>query len=256
MDFRPCIDLHQGQVKQIVGSTLSDDHSQLRTNFVAAQPPSHFAALYRQDHLTGGHIIMLGSNNEEAARDALSAWPGGMQLGGGINDSNASSWLDAGAAQVILTSYIFRGGELIEENLQRIVSAVGASRLVLDLSCRIRDGRYYIVTDRWQKFTNLEVNASTLKKLSRSCCEFLIHAVDVEGKQSGIDTSLLQLMAQASPLPCVYAGGISSFDDIRTIKTIGKGKIGYTVGSALDIFGGEKLKYREVVEFENQSSRS
>jgi len=254
MDFRPCIDLHQGQVKQIVGSTLSDDDQGILTNFVAAQPPSYFAAMYRRDNLTGGHIIMLGPNNEAAAHDALQAWPGGMQLGGGINADNAQEWLDAGAAQIILTSYIFRDGLLLEEHLKRIVSLIGPARLVLDLSCRLRDGHYYIVTDRWQKFTNLEVNAATLEKLSHSCCEFLIHAVDVEGKQSGIDINLVRLMAAHSPLPCVYAGGISSFADITTIKTVGNGHVAYTVGSALDIFGGKTLQYDEIVGLEKQTS--
>jgi len=252
MDFRPCIDLHDGQVKQIVGSTLTDNNSELRTNFVATQPPSYFAKLYRQDNLTGGHIIMLGPNNENAAKDALQAWPGGLQLGGGITAENAGIWLDAGAAQVILTSYIFRDGHLQEDHLKKAESLIGAKHLVLDLSCRIRDGRYYIVTDRWQKFTDLEVNAQTLEMLSHSCCEFLIHAVDVEGKQSGIDERLLKLMADYSPLPCVYAGGISSMADIHTIKTVGRGRVAYTVGSALDIFGGKALKYAEIIAAEKQ----
>jgi len=247
MNFRPCIDLHQGQVKQIVGSTLTDDDRGLRTNFVAAQPPSFFASLYRRDGLTGGHVIMLGAGNEDAARDALSAWPGGLQVGGGVQADNARAWLDAGAAQVILTSYIFRDGVLVEDNLKRIVAAVGPEHLVLDLSCRKRDGRYYIVTDRWQKFTSMEVHTATLERLARSCCEFLIHAVDVEGKQSGIDAELLQLMASSSPLPCVYAGGISTFAEIDTIRRVGGGRVAYTIGSALDIFGGKALKYAEVV---------
>jgi len=252
MDFRPCIDLHDGKVKQIVGSSLSDSGNGLKTNFESEHDAAYYAGLYKADGLTGGHVIMLGTGNELAAKSALKAYPGGMQIGGGINADNAESWLDAGASQVILTSYIFRDGQLLQANLDRVLNQIGRDRLVLDLSCRIRDGKYYIVTDRWQKFTCMEVNAVTLEKLSSQCCEFLIHAVDVEGKQSGIDEELLSLMALHSPIPCVYAGGISSFSDIMKIKELGQGRIGYTVGSALDIFGGTALKYREIIELEKK----
>jgi len=247
MEFRPCIDLHDNKVKQIVGSTLTDDGAQLRTNFESEHTSGHYARLYRADHLTGGHVIMLGGGNEAAAREALAAWPGGLQLGGGICADNAPMWLDAGAAQVILTSWIFRDGRLETERLRELVSRIGAEHLVLDLSCRKRDEKYYIVTDRWQKFTELAVNAATLELLGRSCREFLVHAVDVEGKQSGIDEELVTLLAENSPLDCVYAGGISTLDEIETIRRAGRGRIHFTVGSALDIFGG-RLPYRDVVE--------
>ncbi len=236
--FRPCIDLHDGKVKQIVGSTLRDDSSEVSTNFVSPHSPAYFAELYRRDGLAGGHVIQLGSGNEEAACEALAAWPGGLQLGGGVNAANARRWLDAGASQVIVTSAIFKDGELKLEELRNIHEVTGSGRLVLDLSCRFRDGVYYIVTDRWQKFTHLAVNRETLEFLADFCCEFLIHAVDVEGKQSGIETPLVELLARYSPIPSVYAGGISSLDDIRTIEELGRGKIDYTVGSALSIFGG------------------
>jgi phosphoribosylformimino-5-aminoimidazole carboxamide ribotide isomerase len=249
MEFRPCIDLHQGKVKQIVGSSLNDERPEaVAENFVSAHKPSYYAELYKQDNLTGGHVIMLGSGNDEAARDALAAWPGGLQLGGGVNAANARQWLDAGAGGVIVTSYVFNNGAVDLDRLGELVKLTGRDRLILDLSCRVRDGRYYIVTDRWQKFTAVEVNAASLKSLAAYCREFLIHAVDVEGKQAGIDTALIALMAEFSPVPAVYAGGIRSLEDIDAIRRVGQGRISFTVGSALDIFGGP-LKYEDVVRY-------
>ncbi len=237
--FRPCIDLHNGVVKQIVGSTLSDRDDSVKTNFVASQSPAWFARRYRELDFPGGHVIKLGPGNDDAAREALAAWPGGLQVGGGITAENAAEWLNAGAAQVIVTSYIFSNGELHREKLEQLFAVTGRDRLVLDLSCRPdSDGRYRIVTDRWQKFTNLEVNAATLRELSAYAAEFLVHAVDVEGKQSGIDRNLVRLLAEHSPVTCVYAGGISSFDDVETIENLGQHRIAYTIGSALDLFGG------------------
>lgn len=253
MKFCPCIDLHSGQVKQIVGGSLNDS-SDVETNFVSERPPSYYAELYRDDNLTGGHVIMLGPGNEAAAKEALNAWPGGLQVGGGITSENAENWLAEGAAQVIMTSYIFRDGELVLENLQKVAELVGRERLVLDLSCRRRDGEYWIVTDRWQKFTNRKVNAETLNFLAGYCCEFLVHAVDVEGKQSGIDSELLGILAEYSPISCVYAGGIASFDDIDRISKAGAGKISFTIGSALDIFGG-KMSYHKVIEYTEALNR-
>ena len=246
MNFRPCIDLHDGQVKQIVGSTLSDDNG-ADENFVSDKGADYYADLYKRDGLTGGHVIMLGQGNNDAALAAVKAYPGGLQVGGGVTDLNAVQWLDNGASHVIVTSYIFKDGQLNQDNLDTIFSLVGRDKLVLDLSCRSRDGKYYIVTDRWQKFTSWEVNRETLEYFAQYCCEFLIHAVDVEGKQSGIDTTLIKLMAENSPVPSVYAGGISSFADIDSITQLGKGKVAYTVGSALDIFGGDKLSYEQLV---------
>ena len=246
--FRPCIDLHEGKVKQIVGSTLSDTGRAVETNFVAEHDSAWFAELYHRDNLTGGHVIKLGPGNDEAAKRALAAWPGGLQIGGGINRDNAKEWLDAGAAQLIVTSFIFSDGNIRLDHLKELFTLTGRDRLVLDLSCRRRtDGKYYIVTDRWQKFTTTAIDAETLAFLSGFCREFLVHAVDVEGKRSGIDEELLALLAAESPLPCVYAGGISSFDDITTIERVGKNQISYTVGSALDLFGGQ-LSYLELVK--------
>ncbi len=247
--FRPCIDLHAGKVKQIVGGSLSDSESDLQTNFISEHDPAFYAKLYCRDGLTGGHVIKLGSGNDEAAKQALQAWPGGLQLGGGITADNATEWLDAGAAQVIATSYIFSSGELQPDKLEKLYRKVGREHLVLDLSCRrLPDGSYRIVTDRWQKFTSLPVNEITLKRLADYSLEFLVHAVDVEGKQSGIDAVLLGILAEYSPIPCVYAGGIRNFDDIERICQVGQGKIAFTVGSALDIFGGT-LSYKKVVQY-------
>ena len=247
MKFRPCIDLHNGKVKQIIGGTLTDDNAKVQTNFESEHDSAYYAELYRKDALRGGHVIMLGPGNREAARQALAAYPGGLQVGGGINCDNALEWLEAGAAQVILTSFIFADGELKQDRLDEIFNLTGRENLVLDLSCRLRDGKYYIVTDRWQKFTTCEVNAESLNQLAGYCAEFLIHAVDLEGKQAGIDTDLIKIMAEHSPVPAVYAGGVRSLEDIELIREIGKNRIDFTVGSALDIFGGT-LKYKDVLK--------
>lgn len=247
MKFRPCIDLHNGKVKQIVGGSLADGREP-ETNFISDRSPAWYAELYRDDNLTGGHVIKLGSGNEEAAREALAAWPGGLQIGGGITADNAAEWLEAGASQVIVTSYLFHKQELDPTRLDSLLDAVGKDQLVIDLSCRKKGGEYRVVTDRWQTFTNTIVNEHTLLSLSGYCSEFLIHGVDVEGKQQGMDEELIQLLAEYSPIPCVYAGGVRSFGDLEKLNKAGKGKIDVTVGSALDLFGGS-LPYRDVVEY-------
>ena len=247
MKFRPCIDLHNGKVKQIVGGSLADGQEP-ETNFVSEKPAAWFAELYKSDGLTGGHVIKLGSGNDAAARAALAAWPDGLQVGGGITAENAGEWLDAGAAQVIVTSSIFRNGQLDADRLDQLVSAIGKEQLVLDLSCRKKNGQYVVVIDRWQTFTKTVVDKESLRKLSASCCEFLVHGVDVEGKQQGMDEDLIQLLAAHSPIPCTYAGGVRSFDDLEKLKQAGAGKIDVTIGSALDLFGGP-LPYRDVVAY-------
>lgn len=246
MKFRPCIDLHNGKVKQIVGGSLTDG-AEPKTNFVSEKNPAWYAELYRRDQLTGGHVIKLGPNNEAAAKEALAAWPGGLQIGGGITAENATEWLDAGAAQVIVTSYIFKNGHIDEIRLEKLFNTVGRDRLVLDLSCRQKEGQYFVVTDRWQTFTQTAVNAASLERLSQFCCEFLIHGVDVEGKQQGMDEALIALLAEHAPIPCVYAGGVRNFDDLEKLRTVGHGKIDVTIGSALDLFGGT-MPYRDVVK--------
>ena len=247
--FRPCIDLHDGKVKQIVGGTLSDAAGSVRENFVSEKSSAEYAALYRRDGLRGGHVILLGPGNEEAARTALAAYPGGLQLGGGVNLDNAVQWLDAGASHVIVTSWVFQGGQVNFERLASLVRAVGIKRLVIDLSCRRRDGEYWVVTDRWQKFTDVAITPETLGRLSESCAEFLVHAVDVEGLCSGIDTELVEKLAQASPIPTTYAGGASSLADLETVTRLSGGRIDLTIGSALDIFGGSGVRYADAVLF-------
>jgi phosphoribosylformimino-5-aminoimidazole carboxamide ribotide isomerase len=248
MKFRPCIDLHNGKVKQIVGGTLADG-AEPTTNFVSEKPPAWYSELYKADGLTGGHVIKLGTGNDDAAREALAAWPGGLQVGGGITAENAAEWLNAGAAQVIVTSYIFQNGQVDPDHLNKLVDVTGKDRLVLDLSCRKKDdGQFHVVTDRWQTFTETVVNKESLRKLSDYCCEFLVHGVDVEGKQQGMDEELIELLSAHSPIPCVYAGGVRSFEDLKKLNQAGGGKIDVTVGSALDLFGGSLL-YRDVVAY-------
>lgn len=245
--FRPCIDLHDGKVKQIVGGSLSDASDTLIENFVSQQSPAYYARMFQEDKLAGGHVIMLGKGNEAAAYEALCAYPGGLQVGGGITPDNAKTYLDQGASHVIVTSYVFKDGQIQFDALEALVAAIGRERLVLDLSCRKKDGIYYVVTDRWQKFTDYALNKENIRRLEKFCDEFLIHGVDVEGKQQGIDLELLKCIADWCAIPVTYAGGIRSLEDIDLIKTYGAGRIHYTVGSALDIFGG-KLDYKTVVE--------
>ena len=252
MRFRPCVDIHNGSVKQIVGGSLRDENDQAKDNFVSELGGDYYGELYKSRGLGGGHIIILnpaGSEYYEAdvkqARLALAAYPGGFQLGGGINDENAEGFLEAGASHVIVTSFVFRDGMLDEKRLERMLKAVGRDRLVLDLSCRKKDGKYYIVTDRWQKFTDVEVCERTIKELEQSCDELLIHGVDSEGRQSGIETGLVELMGEHCTIAATYAGGISSMEQISEIERLGRGKIDFTVGSALDIFGGA-LSFDEI----------
>jgi phosphoribosylformimino-5-aminoimidazole carboxamide ribotide isomerase len=261
MKFRPCIDLHSGQVKQIVGSTLSDaptGDADLSTNFATDRPAADFAQMYQRDKLTGGHVIMLGPGNDAAAKSALAAYPKGLQIGGGINDTNALEWLNAGASHIIVTSHVFFEGQVHMERLQQMVQVCGGKqRLVLDLSCRKMPNAtedpdaYYVVTNKWQTFTEFKVTPEHLKILSEYCDEFLVHGVDVEGKQCGILEDLVALLGEHSPIPVTYAGGVRSIDDIELVQRIGKNKVDVTVGSALDCFGGT-LKYDDVVAWHYQ----
>jgi len=252
--FRPCIDLHEGKVKQIVGGSLSGDPAALRTNFVSEQPARWFAELYRRDDLRGGHVIMLGPGNETAAREALAAFPGGLQIGGGLNADNARPFLDAGASHVIVTSWIFREGQLEEERLRQLTAALGKKRVTLDLSCRRKEGDYFVVTDRWQKFTALKVEERTLRELARWCDEFLVHAVDVEGLCRGVDLELVERLGRGSPIPVTYAGGARALRDLEDVAQAGAGRVDLTIGSALDIFGGNGVRYEEAVAF-NRAAR-
>ncbi len=255
MKFRPCIDLHNGCVKQIVGSSLSDTSAaSLQTNFASSYPSSYYAELYKRDGLTGGHVIMLGPGNVEAATAALAAYPGGLQIGGGITTANSVSWLEKGASAVIVTSYVFKDGLIHEDRLVALAREVGREHLVLDLSCRKKGDEYYIVTDRWQNFTDVVVNRESLLYFSAFCCEFLIHAVDVEGKCAGIEAELTEKLGEWTPLPTTYAGGVKNIADMEEILRLGRGKLDATVGSALDIFGGTTMTYAEAVAFHKKHS--
>ncbi len=241
-------------MKQIVGDTLGGDPRRLRTNYVSDRPAAWYAELYRRDGLQGGHVIMLGTGNESEARTALQAYPGGLQIGGGINLDNARGWLEAGASHVIVTSWAFRGGHVDWERLAQLVTAIGKERLVLDLSCRRHGAGYSVVTDRWQKFTDVAISRENLERLAAWSAEFLIHAVDVEGQCRGIDQELVSNLGLWSPIPTTYAGGAGSLADLETVARLGKGRIDLTIGSALDIFGGSGVRYEDAVAF-NRSSK-
>lgn len=247
MRLRPCIDIHSGSVKQIVGGSLSDKEEDLIENFISDKSPSYYAEMFKKDRLVGGHVIMLGHGNTEAALEALKAYKGGLQVGGGINSDNAQFYLDSGASHVIVTSYVFKDGEIHWDSLNKIVKAIGKEKLVLDLSCRKKNGKYYVVTDRWQKYTNFELNKENISKLESYCDEFLVHAVDVEGQCRGIQEDLVEALGNWVTIPTTYAGGVHRFEDIEIIKKLGQNKIDVTIGSALDIFGGS-LSYTEVVK--------
>ncbi|CAM9350674.1 unnamed protein product [Ectocarpus sp. 4 AP-2014] len=257
--FRPCIDLHEGKVKQIVGSTLSatgETTSTLETNFETTKSSADFAKMYERDGLRGGHVIMLGGGCEEAALAAIKAFPGGLQVGGGVNPSNAIKYLDAGASHVIVTSYVFKDGEIDWERLEELRTAVGKDRLVLDLSCRRRPGGlelrdFMVVTNKWQKFTRFAVTRKNLERLAGYCDEFLVHGVDAEGKMCGVLEDLVSLLGDFSPRLVTYAGGASSLKDLDRVRELGRGRVDLTIGSALDIFGGD-LRYDDVVLWQRQ----
>lgn len=254
MEFRPCIDIHNGKVKQIVGGSLTDYQDQAKENFVSDVDSSFYAKLYQSKNIRGGHVILLNSINspeysetKKQALLALNTYPGGLQIGGGITPENAEEFLDAGASHVIVTSYVFKDGKINEEALDKMVSAVGRDKLVLDLSCRSLNGRYMIVTDRWQKFTDTELTIDTLDRLSEKCSEYLIHAVDVEGKASGIETVLARILGEWDKLPVTYAGGVHTYEDLALLKEYGKNHVNVTIGSALDLFGGN-MEFERVLD--------
>ena len=262
MRFRPCIDIHNGKVKQIVGGSLRDSGDRAQENFASEYDRAYYAKLYKKDGLTGGHIILLNpasseyyvATKEQALR-ALRAFPGGMQIGGGITAENGVEYIRAGASHVIVTSYVFRDGEVLWDNLKKLVAAVGREHVVIDVSCRKKGGEYYIVTDRWQTFTRMKVTVGMLEKLSGYCDEFLVHGVDAEGKSSGVEEELVKVLAGYAGRPVTYAGGIGSMEDLDRFKQISKGRLDFTIGSALDLFGG-KLPYETVKKEYGQSMSS
>lgn len=255
MKFRPCIDIHNGKVKQIVGGSLKDENNQAKENFVSEVDSTYYANLYKANNIKGGHIILLNNKDSEyfettksEALKALMAYKGGLQIGGGVNCDNALEYIKAGASHVIVTSYVFKNGKINYDNLNKIFNAVGKEHLVLDLSCRKKDDKYYIVTDRWQKFTDVCIDENIFYELSKYCDEFLVHAVDVEGKASGIEEEVAKILGRLENLKVTYAGGISSFADLDILKELGNGKVDFTIGSALDIFGG-KMQFDSVVKY-------
>lgn len=255
MEFRPCIDIHNGSVKQIVGSSLRDQNDAARENFVAKQDAAFFARLYQEYGIRNGHIILLNpvsspyyNDTKKQALSALAAYPGGLQVGGGITPDNAKEFLDAGASHVIVTSYVFKDGYIQYDRLKELVKMVGKDRLVLDLSARMKEDHYYIVTDRWQKYTDVELTEETLDMLTSYCDEFLVHAVDVEGKANGIEKTLAARLGDWGKLPVTYAGGVHNFEDLSILKQLGRDRVHVTIGSALDLFGGN-MKFEEVLRF-------
>lgn len=270
MKFRPCIDIKNGKVVQIVGGSLRDKtdgcavnqdsygaktinrEESTITNFESNQDSSYFANLYRNDGIYGGHVISLGPGNHDAVICALKAFDGGLQFGGGVTPDNAAIYLDAGASHVIVTSFVFSGGKVDMDKLDLLVRQVGKKNLVLDLSCRKRDDQFWIVTDRWQKFTRVSVNEQSLEQFAAYCDEFLVHGVDVEGKMGGVQSDLVEMLGRFSPIPVTYAGGVKSFSDLDHVKKTGSNRVDLTIGSALDIFGGT-VSYKEVVKWHNSN---
>lgn len=253
--FRPCIDLHQGQVKQIVGGSLTDDAAQLQTNFASNQPAAYFADLYQRDGLQGGHVIQLGPGNRRAAQEALATYPGGLQLGGGVSLENAEEWLSSGASHVIITSWLFSPeGAFLEGRAAALAERVGKPRIVIDLSCRRTASGWTVAMNRWQTLTDLILSKACLERLSTYCDEFLVHAADVEGKCEGIDAELVAFLGAHCPIPVTYAGGVSRFEDLAAVQQLSHGRVDLTIGSALDVFGGKRVRYQDCVRWNCRSA--
>ena len=251
--FRPCIDLHEGKVKQIVGGTLND--SGAVENFVSEKSPSWYAEHFAKDQLRGGHVIKLGPGNDEAAREALTAWPGGLQIGGGISCDNAGEWLEAGASGVIVTSWLFdSGGKFLEDRAKLLADKIGAEKIIIDLSCRQAGDGWKVAMNRWQTLTEMDVDLETIADLSKYCGEFLIHAADVEGQCAGVDVPLVNLLGQWTGCPITYAGGVRGLDDLKLINEASGGRLDATVGSALDLFGGTGVSYKRLLNWNQGSS--
>ncbi|KAF2841460.1 phosphoribosylformimino-5-aminoimidazole carboxamide ribotide isomerase [Patellaria atrata CBS 101060] len=247
--FRPCIDLHAGQVKQIVGATLTDSSNDLKTNYVSEHSPGYFAKLYEENGLTGAHVIMLGPGNQDAAEEALAAWKDGLQVGGGITDQNARSWIEKGAEKVIITSFLFPNGTFSLPRLKSVLEALGSdkNKLVIDLSCRRKGDTWFVAMNKWQTITDMELSQESISLLEPYCSEFLIHAADNEGLQQGIDHELVRKLAEWCTIPVTYAGGGRNMEDLETVQMLSNGKVDLTIGSALDIFGGSGVKFEDCV---------
>ncbi|KAI6715991.1 hypothetical protein JHW43_001488 [Diplocarpon mali] len=255
--FRPCIDLHSGQVKQIVGGTLTTESNDLKTNYVSKLPAGHYAQLYKDHCLKGAHVIMLGPGNEEAAREALGTWNGGLQIGGGINDKNAAQWIKWGADKIIITSFLFPTGKFSQRNLDSVLTSLGGDKekLVIDLSCRKKGDTWFVAMNKWQTITDMEINKASIQLLEAYCSEFLIHAADNEGLQKGVDEELVMKLAEWCSIPVTYAGGARHLQDLDHVKNLSGTRVDLTIGSALDIFGGSGVTFEECVEWNRQQPR-
>lgn len=200
-------------------------------------------------------MIKLGDGNDAAARAALQAWPGGLQLGGSINALNAAEWLEAGAEKLIVTSWLFPNCTFSIERLAEISSLIGRDRLVVDLSCRCTGDGWTVAINKWQTLTDMQLNGESLHRVARFCSEFLIHAADVEGLCCGIDERLVKMLALWSPLPCTYAGGGRRIEDLDLVDRLSNGRVDVTFGSALDIFGGSGIKLVDCIKWNREHSR-
>ncbi|KAK6459356.1 1--5-imidazole-4-carboxamide isomerase [Scheffersomyces xylosifermentans] len=268
--FRGCIDIHSGQVKQIVGGTLKQDDiakdDSTKENFVSTKPSSYYAELYKSNNVKGCHVIKLGSNpaNDEAAKLACKTWPNSLQVGGGITLENALTWVDEyKASHVILTSWLFsdENGKKVFDwtKLKQVSQTVGKSRLIVDLSCRtvIESGetKWVVAMNKWQTLTSNSLSKEFLSEVGQYCDEFLIHAADVEGLCKGIDEELVTKLGEWCPAGfegrIVYAGGAKSKEDLDLVQQLSEGKVDLTYGSALDIFGGKLVTFAELVEWNN-----
>ncbi|KAI8071225.1 Phosphoribosylformimino-5-aminoimidazole carboxamide ribotide isomerase [Gongronella butleri] len=253
--FNGCVDLHHGQVKQIVGGSLNDSTPDtLRTNFVSKESPSFYAKLYEQNDVTRSHVIKLGPGNDDAAKAALHAWPNHLQVGGGITIDNAEEWLAAGASKVIVTSYLFPGAQFSLKRLQDLSQKIGKERLVVDISCRRQGSQWIVAMNKWQTLTDMTVTKETLEMLSKYCSEFLIHAADVEGLCNGIDEELVEYLGKFVTIPTTYAGGGRYVSDLALVDKLSQGKVDLTFGSALDIFGGSSVKFDDCVAWNQRQS--
>ncbi|PVH24623.1 phosphoribosylformimino-5-aminoimidazole carboxamide ribotide isomerase [Sphingobacterium corticibacter] len=251
MNFRPCIDVFKAKVVQLIGTSLfGGDERTIIKHFESEYSPAYYAKLFKEDDLKGGHILSLGSGNNDVVIEALSAFSGGMKYGGGVTAENAHVYLDAGATHVIVNSYVFNNGEINYSNLDSLVKSIGKDKLVLDMSCRKRNGEYYIVTNLWEKFTNVRINKQSLLEISGYCDEIIVHGVDSEGRKQGLESDLVKILAEHTPIKTVYAGGISSISDLNLIKELGNEKIDPCIGTALSIYGGN-LPYQDVVQWNN-----
>ncbi len=249
MNFRPCIDVFKGKVVQLIGTSLfGGEEKTIVKHFESEYSPAYYAELFKQDNLKGGHILSLGSGNNDVVIEALKAFNGGMKYGGSVTPENAHVYLDAGATHVIVNSYVFDNGEINLPNLKSLVKSIGKDKLVLDMSCRKKNGDYYIVTNLWEKFTNVILDQKSLQDISKYCDEIIVHGVDSEGRKQGLESDLVRILAQHTPIKTVYAGGISSIADLTMIKALGNEKIDPCIGTALSIYGGN-LSYYEVLEW-------